>query len=673
MALPLRVSRHPLPCRRSASEHSPPLHPRSPRPPLHRTAALTTAPAALRTALPPATSPAAPPRAVRRPTACRSAAEAAGLASFPWENAVPGGGARGGEEEWGRGSAEAVTGDVEADVVIVGAGVVGLCIADALLMSSPDTRVAVIDSAWPCAGATGAGQGYIWMAHRSMLVPSQPSHTAPLEQHHRALQQAGLTAHLLSAAALRDVEPALQVPAGCSSALLLPSDWQLDARLAMHALLARCRQHAASGRYVELFEESVASFLRAAGGGRVVGVATAQRRVVAAQAVVVATGTWSSGFIAHALLHTAPAFATTSQASQPEDSPKEGTSGSPGSSAASSTGGGREQDPVVPHVRPRKGFLLQLTDVPPSLSLRHALMEFDYTANYAAPSAPTASPATPRPSPSPTTTATMQPPSSSPCPPAAISMTATCDHLGHLLIGAPFSPPTPPTPALLLLRSHTSLAHPPPTLHASNLSSAFRLILVPWLLPSLHPVPPPGSSRELAGFSVEPHAPTVAAILRRTALFLPSLAHLLLPCDREGAGERHMRQAVQQAEDEAIAARVNVVRTGLRPYGGSCSLLAGSFHSPSLSCASLIARSHLTIPSACLSAAPDGRPLIGPVDSLPGVLFALGHEGSGLLMAPGIADMIMAYLGRGTMPVDAHPFLPQGRLLTLQQLQHMHP
>ncbi|CAI5531121.1 unnamed protein product [Closterium sp. Naga37s-1] len=426
---------------------------------------------------------------------------------------------------------------------------------------------------------TGSTQGLGRINTGSMLVPSQPSHTAPLEQHQRALQQAGLSAHLLSAAALRDVEPALQLPAGCSSALLLPSDWQLDARLAMHALLARCRQHASSGRYVELFEESATKFLRAAGGGRVVGVATGQRRVVAAQAMVVATGTWSSGFIAHALLHTAPPSATTEQASQPDDSLKEGTSGSPGSSAASSTGGGREQDLVVPHVRPRKGFLLQLKDVPPALSLRHALMEFDYTANYAAPSGPPASPAPPRPSPSPTTTATMQPSSSSPCPPAAISMTATCDHLGHLLIG---------------------------------------------------------SSRELAGFSVEPHVPTITAILRRTALFLPSLAHLLLPCHR-AAGEQHMGQVVQQAEGEAIGARVNVVRTGLRPY------------------------------------APDGRPLIGPVDSLPGVLFALGHEGSGLLMAPGTADMIMAYLGRGTMPVDAHPFLPQGRLLTLQQLQHMHP
>ena len=50
----------------------------------------------------------------------------------------------------------------EADVVIVGAGVIGLFIADALLSSAdPElagVRVALIDSAAPCAGATGAGK-----------------------------------------------------------------------------------------------------------------------------------------------------------------------------------------------------------------------------------------------------------------------------------------------------------------------------------------------------------------------------------------------------------------------------------------------------------------------------------------------------------------------------------
>ena len=52
--------------------------------------------------------------------------------------------------------------DWEADVVVVGAGVIGLFIADALLSSAnpelADVRVALIDSAEPCAGATGAGE-----------------------------------------------------------------------------------------------------------------------------------------------------------------------------------------------------------------------------------------------------------------------------------------------------------------------------------------------------------------------------------------------------------------------------------------------------------------------------------------------------------------------------------
>ncbi|GJP53385.1 hypothetical protein CLOM_g12538 [Closterium sp. NIES-68] len=459
--VPLRVARPSLSCRRSSPVHLAPLAPSSQRP-LRATAARTTA-AALRQEFSPTPCSAAASR-VRQPVACRSAAEAAGLASFPWENAVEGAGERGGEEEWGREAAAAAAGDVEVDVAIVGAGVVGLCIADALLASSPSTRVAVIDSSWPCAGATGAG---------SMLVPSHPSHAAPLLQHHHALQQAGLPAHLLSPAALADAEPALQLPAGAMSALLLPSDWQLDATLAVHALLARCRQHASSGRYVELFQESVSTFLWAPEGSRVVGVATAHRRVLATRAVVVATGSWSSGFMAHALNHSSPASSAAPQAAQHGSRPQES---SPGSSAASgSSPGGGEQGAVVPHVRPRKGFLLQLVDPPPALALRHGLMEFDYTANYApAPSSP------PHHSPTPHSggSSTAAPALPSAPPPAAISMTATCDHHGHLLIG---------------------------------------------------------SSREFAGFSVAPHAPTIAAILRRTAHFLPALTHLLLPHEGRGA------------------------------------------------------------------------------------------------------------------------------------------
>ncbi|RRT55593.1 hypothetical protein B296_00034715 [Ensete ventricosum] len=52
------------------------------------------------------------------------------------------------------------------DVVVVGAGIIGLAVARQLLLSS-DLSVAVVDAAVPCSGATGAGQGYIWMAHKT--------------------------------------------------------------------------------------------------------------------------------------------------------------------------------------------------------------------------------------------------------------------------------------------------------------------------------------------------------------------------------------------------------------------------------------------------------------------------------------------------------------------------
>lgn len=46
----------------------------------------------------------------------------------------------------------------------------GLCIAHQLLQHTR-LSVALVDRQQPCAGATGAGQGYIWMAHRSPDSP----------------------------------------------------------------------------------------------------------------------------------------------------------------------------------------------------------------------------------------------------------------------------------------------------------------------------------------------------------------------------------------------------------------------------------------------------------------------------------------------------------------------
>ncbi|GJP55022.1 hypothetical protein CLOM_g14012 [Closterium sp. NIES-68] len=196
-----------------------------------------------------------------------------------------------------------------------------------------------------------------------MLVPSHPSHAAPLLQHHHALQQAGLPRTCCRPPPSLTPSPPCSCPqVPCPHCCCRPTGSSTP-HSAVHALLARCRQHASSGRYVELFQESVSTFLWAPEGSRVVGVATAHRRVLATRAVVVATGSWSSGFMAHALNHSSPASSAAPQAAQHGSRPQES---SPGSSAASgSSPGGGEQGAVVPHVRPRKGFLLQLVDPPP--------------------------------------------------------------------------------------------------------------------------------------------------------------------------------------------------------------------------------------------------------------------------------------------------------------------
>lgn len=60
-----------------------------------------------------------------------------------------------------------------ADVVILGAGIIGLWSAHALLRRDPHLRVALLDKGPAlCAGATGAGQGYCWLSLRTVGTPA---------------------------------------------------------------------------------------------------------------------------------------------------------------------------------------------------------------------------------------------------------------------------------------------------------------------------------------------------------------------------------------------------------------------------------------------------------------------------------------------------------------------
>lgn len=55
---------------------------------------------------------------------------------------------------------------LDADVCILGAGIIGLATALALLRADAHLRVALLDRQGPCAGATGAGQGVSGRAGR---------------------------------------------------------------------------------------------------------------------------------------------------------------------------------------------------------------------------------------------------------------------------------------------------------------------------------------------------------------------------------------------------------------------------------------------------------------------------------------------------------------------------
>jgi D-hydroxyproline dehydrogenase subunit beta len=66
-------------------------------------------------------------------------------------------------------------------------------------------------------------------------------------------------------------------------------------------------------------------------------------------------------------------------------------------------------------------------------------------------------------------------------------------------------------------------------------------------------------------------------------------------------------------------------------------------------------------------ASPDHLPLIGPDTAVSGLYHASGHEGAGIGLAPGTAELVTALLAGSTPPVDPAPFAP-ARLATAQGL-----
>jgi glycine/D-amino acid oxidase-like deaminating enzyme len=270
--------------------------------------------------------------------------------------------------------------DLSCDVVIVGAGIIGLMTAHALLQADPALSVIVLDAKEPCAGATGAGQGYVWLCHRdaaspawevavrsktlwaeqlqgglaspmkqsdvewqqtgSMLIASTAEEAEKLKEREEILRHAGVDVTFINSSKAREIEPALNSSISTKGgALIVPNDSQINGRKTAAAVLAACRLH--SGRFQDLFYESCEG-LATSSTGRVEGVVTPLRTIMAGAGVVMASGAWGGTFLAQHMNKTQWLSA----------------------------------------LLPRRGLLLEMPRPPSMPEIHRGLMEVGYTQHY---------------------------------------------------------------------------------------------------------------------------------------------------------------------------------------------------------------------------------------------------------------------------------------------------
>ncbi|KAL8144483.1 hypothetical protein V2J09_017515, partial [Rumex salicifolius] len=190
------------------------------------------------------------------------------------------------------------------NVVVIGARIIGLTIARQFLVYS-DLSVAVVDASMPCSGATGAGQGYIWMAHKtpgvgleenSLLVGRNSNDSAALEKRVEQLSAAGLHAEYLSSSQLQHKEP--QLSAGLDScAAFLPDDAQIDTQRTINYIQKENKAFASQGRYAEFFGDPAVRLIRSHVTGKIEGVKTKKITLHTRKAVVVAAGCWTGSLM----------------------------------------------------------------------------------------------------------------------------------------------------------------------------------------------------------------------------------------------------------------------------------------------------------------------------------------------------------------------------------------
>lgn len=264
------------------------------------------------------------------------------------------------------------------DVVVVGAGIIGLTIARDLLLRS-NLSVAVVDAAVPCSGATGAGQGYLWMVHKtpgtevwdlamrsrtlwqlladnvqdqgsdplealgwketgSLLIGRTEAQLNQLERRVQQLSKAGIKAEYLSNNDLAIREPELGINHQTGAAFL-PDDCQLDAYRTVAFIEKGNRLFISQGRYAEFYHDPAVCFIRSNRKGKIDGIKTKKNTLYGQKATIIATGCWTGSLMDKLL----------------------------------------QDSDIKLHVpiQPRKGFLLVLENFN-NLKIRHGLMEAGY-------------------------------------------------------------------------------------------------------------------------------------------------------------------------------------------------------------------------------------------------------------------------------------------------------
>ncbi|KAM3326005.1 glycerol 3-phosphate dehydrogenase isoform X1 [Capsicum chacoense] len=534
------------------------------------------------------------------------------------------------------------------DVVIVGAGIIGLTIARHLLLAS-DLSVALVDAAVPCSGATGAGQGYIWKAHKSpgtekwelmmrshqlwenlaksiqlqgmdpleelgwkktgsLLVSKTAAESAMLKKRVEELSQEGLRAEFLSTNDLLSEEPELVLEQE-GGAAFFPDDYQLDVHRTVAFIAEGNRRFAVEGRYAEFYHEPAIGLVRPGNSCEVGAIQTSKNTLHSKKAVVIAAGCWTGSLI-HDLIK------------QPDI----------------------ELD--LP-IKPRKGHLLVIENFK-SFKLNHGIMETGYANHQSATLNATAS-------------------NSGPVYNAqdlSVSMTATIDVSGNLVLAIAkytkqrdmtlIQQKEDITPFQSIARrlqmkkgvisrseiialymeevkknlmrnldmenaldvSIVSAGHTTDNEEdclageSQSIQSNDEIDLDEYLQKfrekleeSSTSTKDKGSSRQLVGFSTEVDESVINLIWQRVGEFIPALRQESL---------EDLRQSRE-------------VRVGLRPY------------------------------------IPDGKPVIGLVPGFSNVFLAAGHEGEGLSLALGTAEMIADMVLGNPCKVDATPFALLGR------------